>query len=154
MNRYELPPCSASHCLITISPGLAAARDLLRKQRFSVVACERDLLPGSWRDFLEFILKIPEPPALIVTSRLADDYLWAEALNLGAYDVLAKPFDPAEVMRTLGLAGCIGQAVRKSTAHTRNNGWRQPVDSPRDCRSVQSVLDPGVLSAGARSENS
>jgi FixJ family two-component response regulator len=39
-----------------------------------------------------------------VTSRLADEYLWAEALNLGAYDVLAKPFDTSEVMRVVASA--------------------------------------------------
>jgi DNA-binding response OmpR family regulator len=41
---------------------------------------------------------------LIVTSRLADEKLWAEALNLGAYDVLAKPFDRQELVRTANLA--------------------------------------------------
>jgi hypothetical protein len=44
------------------------------------------------------------PPLLIVPYRLADEYLWAEALNLGAFDVLAKSFDGNEVDRTLGLA--------------------------------------------------
>jgi DNA-binding response OmpR family regulator len=44
------------------------------------------------------------PPVLIVTSRVADDYLWVEALNLGAYDVLAKPFDLTEVTRILSSA--------------------------------------------------
>ena len=39
-----------------------------------------------------------------MTSRLADDRLWSEALNLGAYDVLAKPYDPDEVLRVLDLA--------------------------------------------------
>ena len=50
---------------------------------------------------MENILVLPDPPVLIVTSRLADEYLWAEALNLGAYDVLAKPFDASEVIRVL-----------------------------------------------------
>ena len=45
-----------------------------------------------------------DPPLLIVTSRLADDRLWTEALNLGAYDVIAKPFDRKEVDRVLNLA--------------------------------------------------
>jgi FixJ family two-component response regulator len=36
---------------------------------------------------------------LIVTSRLADEHLWSVALNLGAWDVLAKPFDRSEVFR-------------------------------------------------------
>ena len=36
-------------------------------------------------------------PALIVVARVGDERLWAEVLNLGGYDVLAKPLDPAEV---------------------------------------------------------
>jgi CheY-like chemotaxis protein len=50
-----------------------------------------------WISGIVHALCPPDPPMLIVTSRLADDYLWAEALNLGAYDVLAKPFDASEV---------------------------------------------------------
>lgn len=104
VDHCEWPFCPDSDCIITACPGLAAARDLLRQHRFRIVVCERDLLPGTWRDLLEHLLRLPDPPLLIVTSRLADDYLWAEALNLGAYDVLAKPFVPAEVIRTLSLA--------------------------------------------------
>jgi len=38
---------------------------------------------------------------LIVTSRNADDRLWAEALNMGAYDVLSQPFERVEVARAV-----------------------------------------------------
>jgi DNA-binding response OmpR family regulator len=69
-----------------------------------VVVCERDLLPGSWREILAETARLPFPPFLIVTSRLADERLWAEALNVGAYDVLAKPFDAKEVVWVLSLA--------------------------------------------------
>ena len=41
---------------------------------------------------------------MIVTSRSADERLWVEALNLGAYDVLAKPFDRDEVLRSVSMA--------------------------------------------------
>ena len=50
------------------------------------------------------IKRLPTPPLLIVTSRLADEYLWAEALNLGAYDVVAKPFDSHELIRVVSFA--------------------------------------------------
>ena len=84
----------------TLASGLAA----LRKRQFEVVVCERDLPPGSWKDVLEQVTILPDPPSFIVTSRLADDRLWAEALNLGAFDVLAKPFDSTEAMRVVGAA--------------------------------------------------
>jgi len=47
---------------------------------------------------------VPDPPPLIVTSRLADERLWAEVLNLGAFDVIAKPFDRMETMRVISAA--------------------------------------------------
>lgn len=77
---------------------------LLRSHQISVVVCERDLRPHSWKDLLAGACDLPKPPLVIVTSRHADDYLWVEALNLGASDVLAKPFDTGELKRTLFIA--------------------------------------------------
>jgi DNA-binding response OmpR family regulator len=62
------------------------------------------LSPGTWIDMLEELRLLRNAPPLIVTSRLADEKLWAEALNLGAYDVLAKPFDLSELVRIVNLA--------------------------------------------------
>jgi hypothetical protein len=42
-----------------------------------------------------------KPPQLVVTSRLADAYLWSEVLNLGGFDVLAKPLMEKEVRQVL-----------------------------------------------------
>jgi DNA-binding NtrC family response regulator len=85
---------------INVSTALSALRD----RQFEVVVCERDLTPGSWKDVLEQVTIVSDPPALIVTSQLADERLWAEALNLGAFDVLAKPFDRTEALRVIGAA--------------------------------------------------
>ena len=84
----------------TIQEGLVHLRD----NRISVVLSERDLSAGTWKDVLAELQSMPDPPTLIVTSRLADEHLWAEALNLGAYDVLIKPFDQKEVSRILSSA--------------------------------------------------
>jgi DNA-binding response OmpR family regulator len=83
---------------------LEAAVDALRGGQFQVVISERDLLPGTWREILQHTLLLPVPPLLIVTSRFADDWLWVEALNLGAFDVLAKPFETDEVIRVFSSA--------------------------------------------------
>ncbi|HYP05450.1 MAG TPA: hypothetical protein VER03_04375 [Bryobacteraceae bacterium] len=69
-----------------------------------VVLCDQTLYDGDWKDLLLAAQELPEPHNLIVTAGHADDRLWAEVLNLGAYDVLQKPFRPKEVFRTLGLA--------------------------------------------------
>lgn len=83
---------------------LPTALDLLQRHDVSVVLCERDLMPGTWIDILKHIQPTPHPPYLIVTSKFADERLWLEALNLGAWDVLAKPYDRSEVIRTVKLA--------------------------------------------------
>ena len=63
-----------------------------------VVICERDLPDGNWKDILDALTLLAHPPALIVTSRLADEYLWVEVLNLGGHDVLSKPLHEKEVL--------------------------------------------------------
>lgn len=76
---------------------LGSALALLRNQPLPVVITERDLPLGDWKDLLVAIQQLPHSPLLVVTSRLADEYLWAEVLNLGGHDVVAKPFREAEV---------------------------------------------------------
>jgi DNA-binding NtrC family response regulator len=93
-----------SEWTLVASPTLASASSVLRAATIPIVFCESDMLPGIWREMLEHISLLPDPPLLIVTSRLADARLWAEALNLGAYDVLAIPFDATEVIRIVSLA--------------------------------------------------
>lgn len=83
---------------------VTCATEVLRNQRIGVVLCECDLQTGSWIDLLREMATVPCPPPVIVTSRQADDRLWSEALNLGAYDVLAKPFRMREVFQSVSLA--------------------------------------------------
>jgi len=83
---------------------LSSALTALRQVQYPVVLCERDLPLGDWKDLLDHSNRLANPPLVIVTSLHADEYLWAEALNLGAHDVLAKPFYPPEVMRVVTLA--------------------------------------------------
>ena len=84
-----------------VPPALA----FLQQKQISVVLCERDLGSEAWIDILDNTTHRTNPPCLIVTSRLADERLWAEALNLGAWDVLSKPFDRREVLRSVAGAG-------------------------------------------------
>ena len=95
---------STSEWTLISSSTITSSFSVLLKMRIPIVICEADLFPGSWREILAHTSLSPDPPLLIVTSRLADDRLWAEALNLGAHDVIAKPFDATEVVRILGLS--------------------------------------------------
>ena len=65
-----------------------------------VVICEDVLPDGDWKQVLTGLDKVAVGPSLIVSSRLADERLWAEVLNLGAFDLLlGAPFEPEEVLR-------------------------------------------------------
>jgi DNA-binding NtrC family response regulator len=83
---------------------LASGLATMGRREIGVVICERDLAPGTWIDLLQVLQTLPNAPPLIVTSRLADERLWADALNLGAYDVLAKPFRREELVRSVSMA--------------------------------------------------
>jgi hypothetical protein len=74
---------------------------LLRSQSIPVLLCERDDADGNWEDLLKATGRLPDPPKLIVFSRLADESLWAKVLNLGGFDVLMTPFEPEEVLRVI-----------------------------------------------------
>jgi DNA-binding NtrC family response regulator len=78
-------------------------------QRFSLILCEAHL---DWQDILSYLAEVLDPPQLVITSCM-DERLWAEALNLGSWDVLVKPFDRAEVRR-----------VVQSALHHRNERLR------------------------------
>jgi hypothetical protein len=83
---------------LTIVSDYDAACQHMRHTITPVVIAEHDLGTTCWKDVLRQTLTIQHPsPRLIVTARLADDSLWAEVLNLGGYNVLAKPFDAREV---------------------------------------------------------
>lgn len=72
-------------------------------RRVPVVMCEREQAEGSWYDLLIGAQEHPFPPSLIVCSRLTDEWLWAEVLSMGG-DVLVKPFENEEVLRTAYVA--------------------------------------------------
>jgi DNA-binding NtrC family response regulator len=106
--------------------GFREARALLNQDLVRVVVCERALPDGDWRDLLDAAPSRQCPPPIIVTSCLADERLWAEVLNLGGYDVLAKPLDRDEALRAIGLAW---ERMEGREAFTRSNGSaRTPID--------------------------
>jgi len=110
LNILSVSPLDADHLSLKTIIGVSTwilykARDLvsalvlLQQHDIAVVLCERYLWPGSYIDVLEYIYDQPNAPSLVVASRLADERLWA--LNLGAWDVLAKPFDRNELLRSV-----------------------------------------------------
>ncbi len=82
----------------------AEAATVLTNVHVPVVICDDVLRDGGWKDVLSLTTGGEDTPPVIVSSRVADDYLWAEVLNLGGYNVLDKPFDIRELTRVVSLA--------------------------------------------------
>jgi DNA-binding NtrC family response regulator len=80
----------------------ARGRDALELVEFaSVVICEAPLPDCSWQEILHKTQHRERPPAVIVTSTRTSGTRWAEALNLGAYDVIAQPVLADEALRVV-----------------------------------------------------
>jgi DNA-binding NtrC family response regulator len=84
---------------VTRCGSCADAMAHLTENPVPVVIAECELPDGRWQRLLSEISRLPTRPSLIIASRLADEKLWIEALNSGAYDVLPKPFEAPEVIR-------------------------------------------------------
>ncbi|MGP8245273.1 MAG: response regulator [Bryobacteraceae bacterium] len=90
------------------------ARHELQRRRYSVILSEALLPDGKWMDVLDLAREYEGRVEVIVTDQDADARLWAEALNLGAYDVLSQPFYEPEVRRILHNACSRRQAPARS----------------------------------------
>ncbi|HKE21325.1 MAG TPA: hypothetical protein VKB88_02985 [Bryobacteraceae bacterium] len=80
------------------------AMDCLGTNAVQVVLTEGGPQRWNWRHVLNDLRSLVHPPQLIVTARMADDALWAEVLNVGGYDVLARPLHEDEVERVVAAA--------------------------------------------------
>src|SRR5258706_13554465 len=78
---------------------LQQARSMLQQEDYDVILTEAAFPDGSWMDVLHLARENPRELEVIVTDPQADARLWAEALNLGVYDLLAQPFYQPEVRR-------------------------------------------------------
>jgi DNA-binding NtrC family response regulator len=80
---------------------LEQARNQLRQGDYEIILTEAVLPDGDWLDALHLARQHPGDINVIVTDPHADARFWAEALNLGAYDLLTQPFYEPEVRRIL-----------------------------------------------------
>ena len=80
------------------------AMHYLESNDAQVVIAESELPGWNWKQVLHDLRRLARPPQLIVTSRTADDHLWAEVLNVGGFDVLPQPLERDELERVVAAA--------------------------------------------------
>jgi len=69
-----------------------------------VILYDRDWPNAEWRTTVHSFATSPQRPCVILTSRVADEYLWQELIRWGGHDLVAKPLRPEDVSRSLKLA--------------------------------------------------
>ena len=92
-------PLSLDHAV-----SVQQARSKLQNDDYDVILTDSVLSDGKWLDVLCLAQETRRGVEVIVTDPLADGRFWAEALNMGAYDLLAQPFYEPEVRRILSNA--------------------------------------------------
>ena len=94
---------------------LREATTLMHESVPDLILCAKDLPDGSWKDVFREAERQPRRLPVVVVSRNPDERLWAEVLNLGAYDMLIKPFDSSEVYRMI-ISTCHGDKSAKAAS--------------------------------------
>jgi two-component system, NtrC family, response regulator PilR len=102
---HELP------VVLDHADGVQPARTKLRKEPYEVILTEAALPDGGWLDVLQLARESLTEPEVIVTDPHADARFWSEALNMGAFDLVAQPFHEPEVRRILYNACSRSQAL-------------------------------------------
>ena len=78
--------------------------EVFANQNIDIVFCERRLTDGTYRNILTMARSRGRSVRLVVTSRLADWDEYVEALGNGAFDLIASPSQPADIVRVLNQA--------------------------------------------------
>jgi DNA-binding NtrC family response regulator len=97
------------------SATLQDAESTLKLTRSRVLLTNTKCRNGNWRDALALSVRMHPPAALVVAARIADENLWLGVLEQGAYDLIVKPFQAAELIRVL----------RNAQTHAASGGLRR-----------------------------
>jgi DNA-binding NtrC family response regulator len=130
------------HCFRTCTETVS----FLSERSLGVVIADASLPDGTWKDLLGQLSLLADAPNIIVTSRLADERLWAEVLNLGGYDLLVAPYDADEVVRIAAQAWLDWERKRTIRCQRATGASRSPFDLASRVTATQ-LHDEGELPA-------
>ena len=77
---------------------VSEVEDVLGRTDVNLVFCDRRLADGTYREVLAVTQALPRNVRVVVTSRLADWDEYLEALHQGAFDLIASPCQPTDVV--------------------------------------------------------
>ena len=126
---------------VVTADGGRRALELLEQGPFDLVISDIRMPDIDGQELLRQVREIPVPPEMILMTAYATVETAVEALRLGAYDYLMKPFDPddarAVVQRALSKRG-IGVPSAPTTAFA--SGWQGMIGRSAKMQAVFGLL--------------
>ena len=94
---------------------LAEARRIMSWRNPPLLVFTESVLPdGNWADVVSFSRKTPSPVSVVVVGREFGTKLHASAIEMGAFDFIAPPFDDMDLAHVIRCAG--DNALRRRQA--------------------------------------
>jgi DNA-binding response OmpR family regulator len=88
---------SSVNCMVHHATTCEVAAVMLRQYSYPVVVTDRTMPDGTWLDLQHGRASRSKPPQVIVLAAAGDYTFWANALLLGAFDVLHRPLTGAHL---------------------------------------------------------
>jgi hypothetical protein len=105
VNQQDRQPLEALEAFEThFAESLENAWALTNTFNAPVVLLDRNWPGIDWRAAIQCFASSPYRPCTILISGVVDQYLWESVVQLGGYDVLAKPLQAHAVERVIRLA--------------------------------------------------
>lgn len=82
---------------LLFSSTVSEAKEILARQRICLVFSEAELPDGGFRDILSHVARSVAKVPVVVLSRLDEWDQYLEAMRLGAFDYVTRPYHPAEI---------------------------------------------------------
>lgn len=97
MVRLFVAEVLSQHYRVEVARSANEAFDLLGAEAFDLIVTELLLPDDDGLELLKRFQTAPAPPVIVISTR-TDDHSRIRALELGARDYLAKPFNPRELL--------------------------------------------------------
>jgi DNA-binding NtrC family response regulator len=111
----------AAHVRLRRADSLEQADLLLADGESLVLLTEAAFPGGTWQDALALKRTRHPEVTLVVTAEHADERLWLDVLDQGAYDLIFKPFVADELLRILANADACAR-LRAAAGKARSSG--------------------------------
>jgi DNA-binding NtrC family response regulator len=82
----------------TCASRVSECQEALQTQNVSLIFCDRRISDGNYRDVVALTRASNQRIRVVVTSRLADWDEYLDALHHGAFDLIASPCQPTDVL--------------------------------------------------------